>query len=579
METYLTLLYVTLEQELALKDFFSEKGWTYCKPDLGVMTDKAGPFQNPQAIRTKSGGIITYSELSDNYEPAKTRSNKVVTKKRSTKVNISSSVPDIVKVEVSTEEDDFPSQSEDVENEVGEDTTENDDGDNDDDFADVMNSTDDREENDTGVAAVSNSPKKRGRPVRKTPKASLKKSNKDSGGSVTPGTSSGDQEEVSASGRKRRRVAAKADATIASIISEEKEETELKPLVLVKNKVIQPEKRPPPGVKQKCTMCPREFTFQFNLDRHYKLAHDPDNPPKQKPKYHGPKQQCDICGSVFSRSDILLDHKRHIHQGVRRVRSVQRCTCDVCGTTFKRRTHLKEHILVQHSGSRLPHACNLCEQSFVRYRLLEAHMNRVHLKVKPFGCSFCNGKFISQASAERHMKMKICQSDRAKRFKCIQCEKKFSDSQGLEMHMTAIHFGGAYSCVCGEIVKWSSSVAKHKRRCKAYQEYVAANGEAEDKLCNIIEVSYDDVLLKNTDEHNSEDIPNVSSNENEKLAEQDCHSTATTDIPNVSSNENEKLAEQDCHSSATTDIPNVSSNENEMLAELDCQTDVQPSCN
>ncbi|XP_053407044.1 zinc finger protein 471-like isoform X3 [Mercenaria mercenaria] len=511
METYLTLLYVTLEQELALKDFFSEKGWTYCKPDLGVMTDKAGPFQNPQAIRTKSGGIITYSELSDNYEPAKTRSNKVVTKKRSTKVNISSSVPDIVKVEVSTEEDDFPSQSEDVENEVGEDTTENDDGDNDDDFADVMNSTDDREENDTGVAAVSNSPKKRGRPVRKTPKASLKKSNKDSGGSVTPGTSSGDQEEVSASGRKRRRVAAKADATIASIISEEKEENAAKSMLMKKPEVSKPErKEAPKGEKLKCSLCPKEYIHHFNLNRHYKIAHDPDNPPM--PKVHHRKNedtnyQCDICGAVLRRADTLKDHKLLVHEGIRRKKKTvykqEVSTCDICGSRHTTRSGLKEHILVKHSNKTLPHACNMCEKSFIRYRYLETHINRDHLGTKPFECSFCQKRFYSENSSKHHMDSKICQPDRVQPFKCIQCDKRYADQRGLETHMVAMHFGGAYSCVCGEVVRWEGSVAKHKRKCKLYQEYASVNGEKLDKVCNVIEVPYEEVLAENTNESES----------------------------------------------------------------------------
>lgn len=43
MDSYLMMLYVTLEQETALKAFFLQHGWAFCKPDLGVFTDKVGP--------------------------------------------------------------------------------------------------------------------------------------------------------------------------------------------------------------------------------------------------------------------------------------------------------------------------------------------------------------------------------------------------------------------------------------------------------------------------------------------------------------------------------------------------------
>ncbi|XP_053407620.1 uncharacterized protein LOC123547372 isoform X8 [Mercenaria mercenaria] len=51
MESYLMMLYVTLEQESALKNFFVDQGWMFCKPDLSVTTDKLGPaVQNPPVV-------------------------------------------------------------------------------------------------------------------------------------------------------------------------------------------------------------------------------------------------------------------------------------------------------------------------------------------------------------------------------------------------------------------------------------------------------------------------------------------------------------------------------------------------
>ncbi|XP_052771637.1 uncharacterized protein LOC128211197 isoform X2 [Mya arenaria] len=58
METYLTLLYVTIEQEVALKELFLSKGWLYAKPDLSVLTSNVGP---PESF-TSTGGIVKFTD-------------------------------------------------------------------------------------------------------------------------------------------------------------------------------------------------------------------------------------------------------------------------------------------------------------------------------------------------------------------------------------------------------------------------------------------------------------------------------------------------------------------------------------
>ena len=259
------------------------------------------------------------------------------------------------------------------------------------------------------------------------------------------------------------------------------------------------EKEPLTGAKWKCSLCPKEFTYQYTLNKHYKLCHDPDKPPKPKPRYKRLAQQCEICGKVFSRSDTLLDHKKQVHMGLPKKETVRISTCDKCGATYKRATHLREHMLVKHSNAKLPHPCKLCDKSFIRSRFLEIHINRDHMKVKPFKCNFCDKTFFSQFSVNKHMKSKICQTERKDKFQCLQCGVRYQTANSLEMHMTAKHFGGAYKCVCGEVIQWSGSVAKHKRNCKPYKEYIESTGNVEDKVCNVIEVNFKDVLIENND--------------------------------------------------------------------------------
>lgn len=293
--------------------------------------------------------------------------------------------------------------------------------------------------------------------------------------------------------------------------------------MMVENKMTEPKRKKTASLK--CSMCSKQYRLQYNLDKHYELAHDPDKPLKPKRVNKPTKRQCDICGSVFNRSDILAEHKRSVHEGIRKVVPPVISTCEICGSTFKRKDHLREHVLVKHSSGKLPYPCKLCEKTFIRPGQREIHMNRDHLNVKPYYCKDCNKKFFAEQSLRKHVKSKVCQPDRVKGLKCIKCEKTFEKSGNLEMHMTAVHFGGAYSCVCGEVVKWSGSVAKHKRKCKAYQDFVAINGEVKDKVCNVIEVPYSYVLLENQDGNDSTENTQI-----ENMSEEDTEQGTSKDI-------------------------------------------------
>lgn len=85
MEQYLMMLYVTLEQETALKKFFIDQGWAYCKPDLSVTTDKLG-----------SATITTTPDTGDDSETATS-----VTGKRKARA-ISKGAPKVKYVKVLT---------------------------------------------------------------------------------------------------------------------------------------------------------------------------------------------------------------------------------------------------------------------------------------------------------------------------------------------------------------------------------------------------------------------------------------------------------------------------------------------
>jgi len=52
MDSYLIMMYVTLQQETALKDFFEDQGWKFCKPGKEQQT-------------IKSSSLLSVNKLSD----------------------------------------------------------------------------------------------------------------------------------------------------------------------------------------------------------------------------------------------------------------------------------------------------------------------------------------------------------------------------------------------------------------------------------------------------------------------------------------------------------------------------------
>lgn len=200
---------------------------------------------------------------------------------------------------------------------------------------------------------------------------------------------------------------------------------------------------------------------------------------------------CDICGKTLKRSDGLLEHKMYVHGGMKKKRNTQRrYICEICGASYKSKYSLDEHNLIKHcEGAVLKYKCDQCPKSFYRNHLLQNHVNKEHLKERPFQCTICQKKFYSQYYLYKHVKAKVCQGPKFANITCMHCGVKYREKHQLEMHLVAKHYGGAFQCVCGFVVQWASSVTRHKRRCKVYQKYVAANGEAE-KVFNVIQVPY-----------------------------------------------------------------------------------------
>jgi len=77
--------------------------------------------------------------------------------------------------------------------------------------------------------------------------------------------------------------------------------------------------------------------------------------------------------------------------------------CAICGRRFTQGSAARTHMITQHSsdGGRC-HECDLCGQKFSRRSIRDAHVRR-HKGQKPHACSMCDWTFVSNNDLRNHM--------------------------------------------------------------------------------------------------------------------------------------------------------------------------------
>lgn len=250
--------------------------------------------------------------------------------------------------------------------------------------------------------------------------------------------------------------------------------------------------------KFQCKMCSTKCHTEAHLNLHVKAKHENQsgNVPcfecdicglvmhsmrvynAHKRKLHmvddgNNKFVCEFCGKAYKRKDVLRWHTKTQHMGIKRPRKNEAdkertYQCDKCEKSFKRRQHLDDHISLKHKSkdSSLKYKCDRCTESFLRPHNLEYHTNKVHLQEKPYKCKNCNEAFYSAVAMRKHFR--LCSLPDSERYSCEVCAQLFTTKRNLRMHSEAMHTLNPLTCECGVVVKWRSSLAKHRRKCELY---------------------------------------------------------------------------------------------------------------
>ena len=117
------------------------------------------------------------------------------------------------------------------------------------------------------------------------------------------------------------------------------------------------------------------------------------------------------------------------------LKNKNRFKCVDCDAKFSINSKLQAHINGVHLKLK-PFKCSQCDAKFDTNRNLQRHINSVHLKIQPFQCSQCDLKFSENRNLQQHINaihLKL------QPFTCLTCDAKFSSNGDLQKHINAIH--------------------------------------------------------------------------------------------------------------------------------------------
>ncbi|XP_062848824.1 zinc finger protein 384b isoform X2 [Trichomycterus rosablanca] len=135
--------------------------------------------------------------------------------------------------------------------------------------------------------------------------------------------------------------------------------------------------------------------------------------------------KCPHCSKSFANTSYLAQHVR-IHTGVKPY------TCSYCQKSFRQLSHLQQHHRI-HTGDR-PYKCAHpgCEKAFTQLSNLQSH-RRQHNKDKPYKCHHCNRGYTDSASLEVHLTTHTVKH--AKLYSCGLCNRTYTSETYLIKHM------------------------------------------------------------------------------------------------------------------------------------------------
>uniref|UniRef100_A0A1Q3F0N8 C2h2-type zn-finger protein n=1 Tax=Culex tarsalis TaxID=7177 RepID=A0A1Q3F0N8_CULTA len=172
----------------------------------------------------------------------------------------------------------------------------------------------------------------------------------------------------------------------------------------------------------------------------------------------------DGCHLPFHDHQKLFDHVDEVHlaQKMRNLDTVghqtgNRLQCDCCHLLFRTQTLFKQH----QSGNKRAQksfVCSVCGLSKPSRAALATHELR-HTGARPFPCTVCDKRFSSTTILNVHMK---CHAP--KQYACSECGEKFARNENLKRHIRHRHAEATFCCgYCPHKSKTREALNQHER--------------------------------------------------------------------------------------------------------------------
>ncbi|XP_063390157.1 oocyte zinc finger protein XlCOF6-like [Cydia fagiglandana] len=228
--------------------------------------------------------------------------------------------------------------------------------------------------------------------------------------------------------------------------------------------------------KHVCKSCFRKFANIKHLETHMETCGVTEKPFKcgkyrvrSENKLMQPKKlskvkrnriyKCLTCDKVLKTKLELRSHINNKHEKKPNL-------CLYCNKQYNSRQEYLEHVQSEEHKSNIPYAfkhhCTHCEYSANTLDMLKAHINRIHLNVRPFECEHCHKRYFDSTQLKNHVKTHTGQR---KPKVCDICGANLSGPTALKKHRR-LHTGeNPYSCPYCEVkTNCASSLKTHIMR-------------------------------------------------------------------------------------------------------------------
>ena len=112
----------------------------------------------------------------------------------------------------------------------------------------------------------------------------------------------------------------------------------------------------------------------------------------------GCKYRCEECDIDFRQERSLNNHKKFVHNGIKKSMQTKTYNCDICEKSYKKLSVLNKHVKARHANIR--YNCGQCDKKYVAKDMLKLHLDMYHGNRNPaFKCRVENcGKAYYQKS-------------------------------------------------------------------------------------------------------------------------------------------------------------------------------------